>query len=225
MKIITAPQGSEEWYAARLGHPTASQFHRIISPKTMKPMAEGRRYKCELLYERLYKKPFERMKRPTQAMLDGTQREPEAANQFTLDTGLALDRIGHITDDAGRWGTSPDRIVRGHNHCVEIKCPEEQTHIRYVVFGADEDYRCQVHGHLLIGGFEVCHFYSYHPDFDSVHLPFGRDLKFMAELMRLLTEFADELDQHEKLVRRGFLLDRIAELPSAFPEADAEEAA
>ena len=222
MKINNAPQGNEEWFASRLGHPTASQFHRIITPKEGKPSGQARAYKCELLYERLYHRPWERLKKPTQAMQDGIDREPEAARQFTIDTGLVLGPIGHITDDAARWGTSPDRIIIGRNECMEFKCPEAPTHIRYLLHGPDDDYRCQVQGHLLIGQFDRCHFYSYHPDFVSALHSFERDPKFMAKLLEVLTMFANELDEHEALVRRGFLLDQ---LPSAFPEAEAEEAA
>lgn len=223
MKISTAPQGSDEWWAARLGHPTASQFHRIISPAKAEPSTQARAYKCELIYERLYRQPWERLKKPTQAMQDGIDNEPWAAKQFTLDTGLELQPIGHITDDLVRWGTSPDRIVTGSNEAVEIKCPTAPVHIRYMLHGPDTDYRCQVQGHLMIGGFDKCHFYSYHPDFAAVRFPFTPDRDFQAKLLKWLNVFVEELDLGEKIVRQLGYFPKDA--PSAFPEADAEEAA
>lgn len=218
MKISTAPQGSEEWFAARFGHPTASQFHRVVSPAKGEPSSQARQYKCELIYERLYRQPWQRLQKPTQAMQNGIDNEPEAARQFTLDTGLELSTIGHITDDAGRWGSSPDRIIIGQNACVEIKAPTAPVHIRYLLHGPDADYRCQVQGHLMTGQFDRCYLYSFHPDFASACIPFDRDPEFMAKLLKWLTVFVDELDRDERIIRQlGFFP---ANLLSAFPKEE-----
>ena len=37
---LAYPQGTPAWHEARLGIPTSSNFHRIITPKTRKPSAQ-----------------------------------------------------------------------------------------------------------------------------------------------------------------------------------------
>ena len=53
MIVLNCKQGSDEWIQARLGIPTASQFHRIITPKTMKPAASAEGYIDQLVAEYL----------------------------------------------------------------------------------------------------------------------------------------------------------------------------
>ena len=52
MIVLDCQQGSEEWYRARLGIPTASNFSAIITPKGKPTASETRtRYLHKLLAE------------------------------------------------------------------------------------------------------------------------------------------------------------------------------
>lgn len=203
MKTFDIEQRSDEWKRRRLGKPTASQFDRIIQPKYLKQSVSYKQYLCELVYERYWKKPWERFPngRVPQAVQDGIDREPHAAAQFQALHPVELETIGFVTDDRERYGCSPDRLIRNKNEIVEIKCPTEPTHIRYMVYGVEDAYYAQIQGQLLIGGWERCHFYSYHPEMAEVRIPVERDEKFIAALAGLLEQFCNELDLAERIVR------------------------
>src|SRR6478609_9609842 len=59
MKIHDVAQRSPEWHALRLGKPTASEFHKIITPKTGKLSAQARKFACRLIAERLLNEPLD----------------------------------------------------------------------------------------------------------------------------------------------------------------------
>jgi hypothetical protein len=51
MKIHNVDQGSPEWHALRCGVPTASEFSKILTPKTMKLSEQAPAYMYRLLGE------------------------------------------------------------------------------------------------------------------------------------------------------------------------------
>ena len=51
MIVLDCQQGDAEWHAARMGIPTASAFHRIITPAKLSPSAQAEDYMNELLTE------------------------------------------------------------------------------------------------------------------------------------------------------------------------------
>jgi hypothetical protein len=60
MKIIDCVQNSDEWIAARLGIPTASEFHRIITAVKGDLSKSARKYAAGLVAETLLAKPLEK---------------------------------------------------------------------------------------------------------------------------------------------------------------------
>ena len=52
MRFYPVAQGSAEWYALRIGRPTASMFHKIVTPKG-EPSKQAVKYLYRLLAERL----------------------------------------------------------------------------------------------------------------------------------------------------------------------------
>ena len=61
MKMHRHVQGSAAWYEARLGKPTAYNFHKIITPKTAQPTKGKTRlgYLYKLAWETLMKETTE----------------------------------------------------------------------------------------------------------------------------------------------------------------------
>ena len=49
MIVLDCQQGDAEWQAARMGIPTASAFHSIITPAKLSPSAQSEDYMNELL--------------------------------------------------------------------------------------------------------------------------------------------------------------------------------
>jgi hypothetical protein len=75
----------------------------------------------------------------------------------------------------------------------------------YLMAKPDEDtwtqYRSQVQGQMLIGGFEVVHFYSYHPRMPAKYVATSPDSKFISVLAQAVADFIGELDEDTKRAR------------------------
>lgn len=162
MKIIQCEQLSPEWWAARNGVPTASEFGRILTPKTLKPSAGAQDYAIELIADLLSPSPLtERYQSP--AMANGTLTEPEARRWYEMDSGYDVEQVGFITTNDGRFGCSPDGMI-APNGGLELKCPAPKTHLRYLLAGeVPADYLAQVHGALIVTGRAWWDFVSYAP--------------------------------------------------------------
>ena len=114
----------------RAGLPTASAFDKIITPSG-KPSKQAEAYKFRLLAERILGHPLEDRKF-TWAMERGSALERKAVEYYEFQTDYQTIPAGFVTDDNERWGASPDRLV-GDSGCLEIKCPEIDQHMMYLM--------------------------------------------------------------------------------------------
>ena len=139
MKILKAEQGSAQWLADRAGRPTASQFSRIITPKTGKKSAQAHGYLCQLGGERLLGRCEEVP--TTFAMERGTEMEPEARQLFEILTGHAVTEVGLCVTDDERIGASPDGLIYSDKleAGLELKCPGMRKHMEYLIGGVCPD--------------------------------------------------------------------------------------
>jgi hypothetical protein len=169
-------QGSDFWFELRKGIPTASNFGRILTPKTMKVSASGIKYAQELVGERLCKIPPEGVESATtRAMKWGTLCEQQARAFYCMDVGQDVFNGGFCLSDDGRFGASPDALIglklpgehsdfASTEGCLELKCPQAGTQIEYLCAGVlPDDYKCQVHGQLIVTGAKWVDFLSYCP--------------------------------------------------------------
>ena len=92
MITVECEQGSTQWLNARLGIPTASQFDRILSPKTLKPSASAEGYRHELLAEWLLGEPIDTVN--TEWMQRGIELEPRAVQFYEFQRDIETTRIG-----------------------------------------------------------------------------------------------------------------------------------
>lgn len=198
-------QGSEEWRRLRMGVPTASEFHRILTPGG-KPSASAESYLYELLGELLMSRPMET---PTYSWMQrGNDLEEDASNWYELQRDTATKIVGFCTTDDGTIGASPDRLV-GDDGLLEIKCPAPDTHVRYLLFpekGVEKAYKVQVMGQLYVTERAWCDVVSYHPELPSVIVRVERDEEYIAKLDAALHAFAEQLALAKtELQRRGLL--------------------
>ena len=112
-------QYSEEYDRLKLGIPTSSNFHKIITPQG-RPSKQWREYACVLIAERILQRKIEFYNSP--AMERGLIVEAEAADWYEFDQDVTVQRVGFITDDDHTVGCSPDRLV-GDDGLLEIKAP------------------------------------------------------------------------------------------------------
>ncbi len=154
MIVVDCRQGSPEWWEARRGVPTSSNFDRILTAKTLKPSAQAEDFICELIGDRLSPYLPENAESYTSnAMRHGQETEAEARRFYTMETGLAVHQVGFCLTDDRRFGCSPDGLVFDEGG-LELKCPLPKTHAKYLLKPASliDDYRLQVHGSLIVTG-------------------------------------------------------------------------
>ena len=179
MRLIPHEQRSPEWFQARLGIPTASNFDRLIT-STGKPSASADGYINQLVAERVTGAAVE--VKVTEAMQRGTDLEPEARSLFEFVTDLVVTEAPLCLHDILDAGASPDAFI-GDDSLLEIKCPSGHTHVEYLRDGClPSKYIAQVQGQLWITGKVKAHFLSYHPDFKPLMVVVPRDEMFIAKL-------------------------------------------
>lgn len=206
MSIIhNCEQGSDTWCDLRLGKPTASEFHRIVTPGG-KLSAQAKPYAYRLIAEQL-------LRRMTQD-LDGLEwiehgkmSEPDAVQVYEFTHDVKTQKVGFITTDDGQIGASPDRLVNGNG--LEIKCPSPQVHIGYLLGDLGDKYRPQVQGQIYVAEFEWVDFYSHNCDFQPVEIRTYRDDAYQKLLGQSLRDFCDmKNDMLERIKTNGFFVER-----------------
>jgi len=194
MIIHDCVQGSESWLKARLGIPTASQFHRIITAAKGDLSKQARKYAHELVAEILLGRPLEASPVNSFAMLRGKELEPLAVRQYEFATDTETRAVGFITTDDGRLGCSPDRLIIGQRGGLEVKCQLDGNHIGTLIDGPGEDYKQQCQGQLGIAELEYIDLYAYHPELPPVQIRTYRDEPFITKMNLALREFLDMRD-------------------------------
>ena len=180
MIISPYEQGTEEWLAARLGKPSASMFSKLIT-MTGKPSASADGYINQLLGERLTGKSEPHY--TSEAMILGTEREPEARADYEFITGNKVDQFGFILDDSQSYGCSPDGLI-GDDGGLEVKCPAQTTQAGYwrdKQSGVKKYYQ-QIQGCMWVTGRKWWDFFSYHPDMPHVLVRVKRNEEYIEKL-------------------------------------------
>jgi hypothetical protein len=180
MIISPHEQGTDAWLAARLGKPSASCFSKLIT-MTGKPSASADAYINQLLGERLTGKSEPHY--TSEAMILGTEREPEARADYEFITGNKVDQFGFILDDSQSYGCSPDGLI-GDDGGLEVKCPAQTTQAGYwrdKQSGVKKYYQ-QIQGCMWVTGRKWWDFFSYHPDMPHVLVRVDRNEEYIEKL-------------------------------------------
>lgn len=184
-------QNHPDWFRLRLGIPTASEFHRIITPKKMQLSSQASGYMYRLLAEWITGEQVENFQ--TQWMERGQDLEDKAVMAYEMLAGVETKRGGFITTDDGLIGCSPDRLI-GEEGDLELKCPLVQTQVEYALNGTvGDDYMAQLQGRMMIHEREWVDIFSYHPKLVIPVVRVHRDEKFIAILRSLLSEFLERM--------------------------------
>ncbi len=188
MRIVDVQQGSPEWFAARCGTPSSSNFDKIVTSKGL-PSKQRLKYLYKLAGETITGIVEESYQNA--AMLRGKEIEGEARQFYGLVNGVEVKQVGFCIYNG--FGASPDGLI-GDDGLVEIKCPIMSTHIGYLLedkFPAE--YFQQVQGQLLVTGRDWVDFISYYPGLKPLIVRVERDIKFTDGLEIELITFCSEL--------------------------------
>lgn len=194
MKIIDCVQGSDEWLAARLGIPTASEFHKIITAAKGDLSKQARKYAHGLVVEALLGRSLEKPPGNLWAMARGTALEPLAIQQYSFTNDVEVRAVGLVTTDDGRIGGSPDGLIIGTRGGLEVKCTLDEGHMGIFIDGPGDDYKQQVQGNLAVAELEWWDLYAYHPELPPVTIRTYRDEPYIAKMNAALGEFLEIRD-------------------------------
>lgn len=194
MKIITDfEQGSLAWMTARASVPTASEFKNLVTPLWAISTGEmPRTYLCEKLAEWWIGGPLQGFS--VFSTEQGKILEEEARPGYEFDTGETVQKVAFCTTDDGRVGCSPDGLI-GDDGGIEIKCPQIQTHVKYLLDGIlPKDYAAQVQGSLYVTGRKWWKFLSYCRKMPSLILTVTPDQKAQAAIQEALELFLSKFE-------------------------------
>lgn len=167
-QVFHCEQLSRDWWELRRGIPTASGFDRILTPAKGLPSASQNGYIAELISERAdFVPPYILPSGGyvSDEMAEGIRREPEARSWYAMQTDGDVQQVGFVLSACGRFGCSPDALV-GEDGGLELKNPAPKTHVEYLMRGElPVEYKCQVHGCLIVTGRKWFDFVSYCPGF------------------------------------------------------------
>lgn len=190
-------QGSEAWFAARLGRATASRVADIIAKTKTGYSASRANYCAELVAERLTGKPTEGFK--SAAMQWGTDYESEARVAYEFLTDARVSEVGFVPHPTiAMSGASPDGLVEADG-LVELKCPNTATHIETLRGqSVPGKYVHQMQWQMACTGRRWCDFASFDPRMPEEMRLFVkrvvRDDAAIASLEKEVAAFLQEVD-------------------------------
>jgi len=190
-------QGSDAWFAQRLGKVTASRVADVIA-KTKTGYSTSRdNYMAQLVCERMTNTVAESF--TNSAMQWGTETEPLARAAYEAHADVLVDEVAMIThpiiEDAG---ASPDGYV-GSEGILEIKCPNTSTAIDTLLSQAvPSKHITQIQFQLACTGRKWCDFVSFDPRLPKELQLFvkrvPRDDAYIQMLEKEVVLFLNELD-------------------------------
>lgn len=191
-QIIDCEQGSPDWFAARIGIPTASEFDTVMTKGRGGGESKTRRtYMLKLLGELLTGKPMDSV--TTRDMERGKTMESEARDLYVLLTDSTPQQVGFVRN--GDVGASPDSLI-DLNGLLEIKT--KAPHLQLDLLLADalpDEHKAQVQGQLWICEREWCDFVSYWPGLKPFVKRIYRDEPYIAALKVVVADFNADLQR------------------------------
>lgn len=191
MQIFTCDQGSPEWFAARMGIPTASEFSTVQAKGRSGGDSKTRRtYMLKLAGEILTGAPMDHFGNGHTER--GHEMEPDARRLYALAADCEPELIGFARD--GRKGCSPDALV-GSDGLLEIKTKLPHLLIDLILsdkFPSEHYAQCQ--GALWVTGRSWIDLAVYCPGIPLYTKRLERDEPYISALASAVDEFNAELD-------------------------------
>jgi hypothetical protein len=186
MILHDVPQRSPEWYALRVGLPTASEFSKIVTSKGESSKSAAT-YAITLAAELFAGKPVDAWEGNGWTER-GREMENTALQLYEFARDVEPARAGFVTDDAGAMGCSPDALI-GDDGIVEVKCCKAETHIKAILYHQKNgrcptDYVQQTQGQLLICDRAWCDLIFYHPELPLLVIRQAPDRTVQEALLR-----------------------------------------
>lgn len=190
-EIISCEQGTDDWFRARMGIPTASEFATVMAKGRGGGDSKTRQtYLYKLAGETITGQPMESFNNAH--MERGKLMEDEARAFYEFMTDTQCERIGFIR--SGRKGASPDSLI-GASGLVEIKTKLPHLMIEAILRGEfPPEHKAQCQGQLWIAEREWIDIAVYWPGMPIFVTRATRDEGYIRELSDAVEAFNAELD-------------------------------
>ena len=191
LQIIDCEQGSPEWFAARAGLPTASEFSTVMARgKDGGTSLTRAKYMRQLAGEILTEEPAP--EGYSNAFMErGKELEAEARSLYSL-TYAPAELVGFLRN--GRKGASPDSLI-GDDGGLEIKTAIPAVQIDRLMRGTlPTEHVAQVQGNLWVSERQWWDYCSYCPKLPLLVVRVHRDEAYIAQLSKAVDAFNSELD-------------------------------
>lgn len=205
--LIQCKQGTPEWFAARAGVITASNFStacEYLKPSkkdlASQPSQKNIDYAYRVAVEQIYGQTTEDTYQ-TFEMRRGSDLESFARMAYEAATGNLAEESGIVLTDDRLFGYSTDGFIDSYG-MIEIKCPNSARKICEMHIEADlSEYIHQIQGGLWLTGRSWCDFVMYAPQLESVGKQLfikrvERDESFIEDMEEKLWNFAKRVQDH-----------------------------
>lgn len=197
--IIECEQGTESWFRARMGMPTASEFGTVMAvAKDGKERKTRNTYMRKLAGELITGEPMESYQNADMAR--GKAMEAEARDFYAFTTDEPIERVGFIKN--GTRGCSPDSFV-GSVGMLEIKTATPHVLIEKIL--ADDfppEHRAQCQGNLMVAEREWIDIGIYWPKMPIFTKRSYRDEPYIYKMNAEIDAFNAELHELVEKIRR-----------------------
>jgi YqaJ-like viral recombinase domain len=202
--IHSFEQGSDEWFKARLGIPTASNFGIIMADgREGSPSITRAAYLNRLAGEIITGVPAEETFK-SKAMERGNEMEPAAIADYEWRRDTKVTRIGFATNFSGLklCGASPDGLI-DFDGGLETKTMRPALMIPLLLRGATmpPEHRAQVQGNMLVLERAWWDFKIFYPGMPDFTVRVARDDAYIRELQGQIERFNFDLKQLVKQLR------------------------
>lgn len=149
-------------------------------------------YALELAAEIITSEPIDTPE--TQAMRDGTKREPLARMAYEVRTGYCVLETGLLIHPTMPYvGASPDGLIPDIRRGCEIKSPSPVKHLKTLLHGMPKEHMPQVQAGMAVTGYEEWDFISFHPLFPAPNNLFIQTIKRDENIISMMNVLCDEL--------------------------------
>ena len=194
LEVFDCEQGTDEWFAARCGVITASEFATVLAKgRSGGESVTRRKYLLTLAYERITGEVAEKWEgnRHTER---GKIMEEEARLAYSFRSDIEPQQVGFMR--RLNVGASPDSLI-GKDGLLEIKT--KLPHLQLDVLEKNRlppEHVAQVQGQMLVSGRSWCDFVSYWPGLPLFVTRVQRDDEYIEKLCNALVEFDFEVSNY-----------------------------
>lgn len=192
LEIFECPQNSEEWFRARLGLPTCSEFSTILAKgRDGGASVTRKKYLYRLAGEIISGECAETY--TNSDMERGHTMEPEARSWYGFVTDAPLKQVGFIRN--GAKGGSPDSLV-GTDGVLEIKTAKPSVLIDYLIKDDfPSEHLAQAQGILWVAEREWLDIVIYWPSMPKLKKRLIRNEPYIKTLSEAVDAFNAELHE------------------------------